>query len=60
MSTSTGRIGLLLAMTKDLAAVRRKVMGKVPELVAGSGYVPFVDYAVPPTPPSRPSRTTWS
>jgi uroporphyrinogen decarboxylase len=36
------------ALSKDLAAVRHEVMGKVPELVAGSGYVPFVDHAVPP------------
>jgi hypothetical protein len=36
------------ALSKDLATVRREVMAKVPELVAGSGYVPFVDHAVPP------------
>jgi uroporphyrinogen decarboxylase len=36
------------ALSKDLAAVKREVMGKVPELVAGGGYVPFVDHAVPP------------
>jgi hypothetical protein len=30
MGTSTGRVELLLAMTKDLATVRHEVMGKVP------------------------------
>ena len=41
------------ALSKDLATVKREVMSKVPELLAGGGYVPFVDHAVPPDVPFK-------
>ena len=41
------------ALSKDLATVNREVMSKVPELLAGGGYVPWVDHAVPPDVPFK-------
>jgi len=41
------------ALARDHAAVRREVMSKVPELLAGGGYIPWVDHAVPPDVPLK-------
>ena len=41
------------ALSKDLVTVKREVMSRAPELLAGGGYVPFVDHAVPPDVPFK-------
>lgn len=35
-------------LTRDLAAVEREVMRKVPELIADGGYIPTLDHTFPP------------
>ncbi len=40
-------------LSKDIAAVEREVMSKVPQMLQSGGYIPSVDHSVPPDVPFK-------